>query len=369
MKKHCRVSGVVFEVTDEDLKFYEKMKVPTPTLCPDERARNLLAWRNERNLYQRTCSATGKPIISIFSSEKPFPVFEQNYWWGDAWDPLKYGREFDFSQPFFKQFKNVFNKVPQLALNNSNSENSEFTNQSQGNKDCYLVIASNQNRQCLNGMWFQHCVDCMDCLYLEYSELCYQVVNGNRLHSCAFSQNLENCSECLFCRDCIGCKNCFGSVNLRNKDYYFLNKPCTKTEYLKKLSALKKNTPSAIEELYTQFLDFSRTQPYKFYQGKNNQKFSGDYLQNTKNTQESFNCRHNENTKFCRDAWKARNCYDLVETLQTDFCYQLEGTYQSSDCTFGMKTNQSSDCAYTSHCYSCNNLFGCVGLKHAITVF
>ena len=37
MIKTCVVSGKEFEITDEDLKFYEKMGVPAPTLCPEER--------------------------------------------------------------------------------------------------------------------------------------------------------------------------------------------------------------------------------------------------------------------------------------------------------------------------------------------
>jgi|GEM_PF-4835496 len=47
MKKICAVSGVAFEITDGDMKFYETMGVPAPTLCPEERMRRRLAWRNE----------------------------------------------------------------------------------------------------------------------------------------------------------------------------------------------------------------------------------------------------------------------------------------------------------------------------------
>ena len=35
--KVCAVSGQQFSITDEDLRFYEKMGVPEPTLCPQER--------------------------------------------------------------------------------------------------------------------------------------------------------------------------------------------------------------------------------------------------------------------------------------------------------------------------------------------
>ena len=79
MKKVCRITGQEFEITDQDLAFYEKFGVPIPTLCPDERCRRRLAWRNERNLYKRKCNATGEEIISIYSQDKPFPVYSQDY--------------------------------------------------------------------------------------------------------------------------------------------------------------------------------------------------------------------------------------------------------------------------------------------------
>jgi len=84
MQQTCSVSGKKFEITDDDLKFYEKMDVPPPTLCPQERQRRRLAWRNPRTLYKRKCDATGENIISIYSPDKPFPVYAPASWWGDG---------------------------------------------------------------------------------------------------------------------------------------------------------------------------------------------------------------------------------------------------------------------------------------------
>ena len=75
--KTCRVSGKEFIVTDEDQQFYEKMGVPLPTLCPEERMRRRLAFRNERNLYHRKCDLSGKELISNFSPDKPNKVYDQ----------------------------------------------------------------------------------------------------------------------------------------------------------------------------------------------------------------------------------------------------------------------------------------------------
>lgn len=58
------------------------------------------------------------------------PVYDQAYWWSDAWDFRDYGQEFDFSRPFFDQFKELLAIVPQpnLTSNYLLDENSEYTN-------------------------------------------------------------------------------------------------------------------------------------------------------------------------------------------------------------------------------------------------
>ena len=74
--KKCRLSGQEFFVTDKDLEFYDKVSpifagtkysIPSPTLCPDERLRRRMMYRNEITLYKRTCDLTGKAIISLYS--------------------------------------------------------------------------------------------------------------------------------------------------------------------------------------------------------------------------------------------------------------------------------------------------------------
>ena len=91
MIKTCTVSGKEFEITEDDLKFYEKMGVPTPTLCPEERERRRLLFRNERTLYRRKCDSTGKMMISVYDENVSFPVFHITEWQKDHWNPLDYG--------------------------------------------------------------------------------------------------------------------------------------------------------------------------------------------------------------------------------------------------------------------------------------
>ena len=359
----CEISGRQFVVSKEELAIYERMGVPVPRRSPEERARIRLAWRNERTLYRRTCDATGKNIVSIFDTGAPFPVYNLEYWWTDAWDAVSYGRDFDFSRPFFEQFLELFHAVPQCAIRCPQSENCEYTNQCEKNKDCYLIFCSNGSRNCLYGMWYQSCNDCLDCTYLEKSELCYEILNGKNCYGCTESENLQGCSECHFSRELIGCSHCFGCVNLRNKEYCFFNKQLTKADYQAAVANARTNSRAARAALREEFAEFAKQYPRKYFSGKSNENFSGDYLENNKNVFDSYNCRNSENLWHCRDAWSGRNSIDLTETLDQDFCLEIEGCNQTSNSAFCAKISSTHDAWYSSHCFFVRDLFGCVGLR------
>ena len=97
--KTCKVSGQEFPIYKSDLEFYDKISptfngkkfpIPTPTLCPEEREKRRLIRKNERKLYKRTCDATGKQIISIYSPDKPYKVYDQQIRRSDQRDPMRY---------------------------------------------------------------------------------------------------------------------------------------------------------------------------------------------------------------------------------------------------------------------------------------
>src|SRR3989344_5288693 len=108
MEKTCTQCAAAFEVTDRELAFLKNIApsfgeisfgIPPPELCPVCREQLRMMHRNERSLYHRKCDKSGKQIISMYSPEEPYKVYDQEVWWSDALDPLEYGREFDFSRP------------------------------------------------------------------------------------------------------------------------------------------------------------------------------------------------------------------------------------------------------------------------------
>jgi len=147
--KKCLLTGKEFFVTDKDIEILHKIsptfdgkiyELPTPTLCPEERQRRRLSWRNERKMYKRRCDLSGKEIIAVYSPEKPYPVYDQAIWWGDSWDATQYGRAFDFERTFFDQYADLLAVAPKLSIYNVKCINSDYTNFTLTSKNCYLSV-------------------------------------------------------------------------------------------------------------------------------------------------------------------------------------------------------------------------------------
>lgn len=161
--KPCRSCGTSFVVTDRDMDFYDRISpvfagkkepIPPPTLCPDCRQRRRMAWRNERKLYRRKCDLTGRDIVSIHSPDKSSTVYHPDAWWGDGWDTLSYGREYDFSRSASEQLRELSAVVPKKALNQKGTnENSEYCNIIKSMKDCYLCFAATESEGVMYSNW------------------------------------------------------------------------------------------------------------------------------------------------------------------------------------------------------------------------
>ena len=108
--RECYNCKARFIIEPDDFSFYEKIKVPPPTWCPECQFIRRTAFRNQNTLHKRTSNTPGKEgekLISIYSEDRNVTVYSREYWWGDAWDPYNYGRDVDFSRPFFEQMKEL----------------------------------------------------------------------------------------------------------------------------------------------------------------------------------------------------------------------------------------------------------------------
>jgi hypothetical protein len=371
MKRKCRGTNQEFLIAEEDLDFYNQLKVPPPTLCPDERQRRRLAFRNERTLYRRTCSSTGAKLLSIYSPDKPFPVYENDYWWSDSWDAKEFGRDFDFNRPFFEQFNDLQQVVPHCALMvvKPSMENSDYCNQVGFIKDCYLIFDSRRSEKCMYSKTVERSYDCLDCLKAFDCEACYESV---AIQNCKFSTYLfdsYNCSECHYCSSLIGCSNCFGCTNLRNKQYYFYNERCQPEVWKRKVTEILADTPRS--RLLDQFDEFRGAQFVKWMRESNTDNCTGDYLIDSKDCEHCFDCEYMQNCKYCYDLKKdtAPN-YKIYDVCHfggnVEYCYECcsIGNTVSQIC-FCENVWSCSDIWYSRLCTQSENLFGCVGMKNA----
>ena len=95
-QKICQNCKNKFTIEPEDFDFYKKIDVPPPTFCPRCRLQRRLAWLKGFRLYKRVCDLCNKDTISMYPPDAQYVVYCHNCWWGDAWDPLEYGQEYDY---------------------------------------------------------------------------------------------------------------------------------------------------------------------------------------------------------------------------------------------------------------------------------
>ncbi|MEI6580563.1 MAG: hypothetical protein WCO07_00105 [bacterium] len=220
--QNCRGS---FTIEPEDFNFYEKIKVPPPTFCPECRLIRRLIMRNERALYKRECDSCGEEKILIYPKDSQYKVYCFECFHSDDFDGIEYGRDFNFSQTFFEQYEELFKDVPRLGIIRQGfNTNSEYANRVSDLKNCYLIFASNRNEDCLYGDSYWDTKNCMDCYNIHKCEKCYECIDCYNCNGLKYSRECNECIDSYFLLNCRNCQNCFGCTNLRNKNYCIFNK-------------------------------------------------------------------------------------------------------------------------------------------------
>lgn len=365
--KKCQISGEEFWVRDEDLEFYRKIspeiggkiyEIPSPKLCPKERERRRLTYRNERNLYKIESALSGTSMISVFSPDTKFTIYTKDEFWGDKWDPLKYGRDFNFSHGFFEQFYELQLSVPRPPLINNKAHNSDYCNFADGNKNCYLVTSANRNEDSYFGFLVVGCKDTVDVVWCTDSELLYECLDCRHCYNLSFSQQCENCADSAFLHDCRGLTNCAFCVNLTNKRYHLFNKLCSKEEYEKFMREVSAEPLKYAEK----FEEFRAQYPVRSNNFISCENVSGDNIFHSQNIYHGFDVYDSRDCAYLHDGLKGVDCHDICFFDGTELCYE-----STSLIGYGYRfTNfcrDSYNLFYCDNCHSCKNLFGCCGLR------
>ena len=373
INKICKQCGEKFNVSSDDLKFLEKISpeltgkkhlISTPQMCHECRQITRYSWRNERHLYKRKCDLTGQPIISIYSPDKPFKIYSNSAYKSDKWDPMDYGQDFDFSRPFFEQFRKLLEKVPRLANNNVFNENSDYNNHTWHSKDLYMCFNAGYGENCLYCNESFYIKDCVDCFDIKNCESSYSLFDCANCYDCSYLDHCKECSESHFSYDSYGCQNIILSTGLKNKQFFIRNKQYFKEEYFVELQKLNLSTRSGREKLSREFRELKKNAIHKTDHNLKSENCSGDYIIESKNCHDCYNIYKSEDClRVVNIDAEARDCRDLSYIAECELCYSgvsIAGYKNILSIFIPYGENN----YYCISCENCKNCFGCIGLNH-----
>lgn len=373
MDKTCKNCGTLFEITEEDLKFYEKVspvfnnkkyQLPPPKFCPDCRSQRRWTFRNQRFLYKRKCDFSENEIISLYSPDKPYKIYKEEYIWNDKWDPFKYGRDYDFNKSFFEQFHKLQLDVPRGAMQqDGTTENCEYTTYGGNNKDCYLAYGCAYCENVYHSSFVVMGKDSFDCFVCSQGELQYECLDTRSCYNCSFCRNCNECRDSILLEDCRNCSDCICCKNLRNKSFHIYNKPVSKKEFIEfkqKFQSFK-----FLKEQKEKFAEWRLTIPSIFAHITNSENCDGDNIENSKNCHDCFDIVITaENCTYCQfSGWNAQDMMDTTMCgLKSELVYEMQATVESYNCAFMFFCRNARDSYYCDNVNHCDHCFGCVNL-------
>ncbi len=366
--KNCQNCKKDFVIEMEDFNFYEKIKVPPPTWCPECRMKRRMVFRNERKLFRQKDMLSGESILAIYPTETSLVIKDKDWWSQDKWNPLDYGIDIDFSKPFLEQIFDLSKKVPKYQSASTNMINSDYSANASDLRNCYLMFNSNFTEDCAYGNGVDFSRNCYDNSHIQKSERCYESFWLTNCYETHFSSQCDNCISLWFSKNCKDCQNCFGCVNQRSKKYCIFNVQYSKEEYEEKLRDMNLHSWNSIIDNGKRAKDFWLKFPNKYIQGIQNKDVSGEYISHSKNVKNSYLIRESEDLKYVQYSQvpSSRDCMDC----SLIGCHS-ELFYEDCICGWGA-TNLRFCCEcwdggrefeYSMFCgRTASNLFGCVGI-------
>ena len=369
--KNCQNCKKDFMIEPEDFNFYEKIKVPPPTWCPECRMIRRFSFFNVWDLYWRNCDKCGTRTLSIYAPEQKVTVYCQPCWWADDWDGTEYGMEYDPSRPFLEQVGELINKTPCFSRESDylTIKNSEYSNGIGWSKDCYLVFFADYCENVyysslLNGLKYS-----ADCLRAQESELCYECIGINKCYNTYFSEECDNCVDVWFSRNCYGCTNCIGCANLRGASYCIFNVKYSKEEHEKELKKLNLSSWVNLKDFKEKAYKFWLIKPKREHNSNSlNKNVTGECVFDSKNSKEMYVCVGAEDCKYTQliSVPPVRDCYDYSSWgNNVNQIYESLAIGENSSSIY-FSVHCWADCLNLQYCrwnITGKNNFGCVNLK------
>ena len=371
-QRKCTDCSKLYTISPLDKLFYwkvgpivdgQKFAIPYPEFCRHCRRERRLLHRNHTNFYMTACDQSGRKMLSTHHPGKHFPVYFHETWWEKKRRALEFGREIDFSRPFFDQLAELQTDVPVESMRIVNSDNSEFCNGMVDCRDCYLCTGC---RRCWDCMFLDGCRNCKNTHLAWQSdnlELCYHIYRGSSLFSCLYCEFCFGGSDLSFCRLCFDCRHCFGCVNLRHRKYCIFNKQYSKEDYFRFIRRINLGSHLQVEKFKAKTKQFFNTVPAKGMLGWKNEDCIGDIIFESRNCDRCFSVSNCENSSFLGDVKATVNSLDL------DYCGKGSGLcYESVHCDtlfhtcFSYNCYRVSDSFYVTDSIELRHCFGSIGL-------
>ena len=361
----CLRCDTQFELTAEDKDFYERIDVPFPTLCPEDRLKRRMQFRNERKLHVRKCDLTGETIVGNVRPNRPYPVYHVDEWHKQEFE-LPYLEKYDFDRPFFDQLYELYARVPRMhKVTSGGEENCDYANHSGNSRNCYFLFNSQDDEDCMYVKFGDNCRDCVSCNNVIQCELCYECVNGKNCYNVKFSDDTENCSDSMFLRNCRSVKNSMFCYGLERKEYCFFNEQLTKEAYEEKLKEYRVDSHKSLEYLKKAWEEWSSKWPRIRHIILNSENCTGDSIYNSQNAHDCYNVIQIQDSRYILNCRDVKDSYDVYaygmetelnyECITMAYCYNVMFSVYCIHCSF---------LRYSDSCWSCENCFGCIGLKN-----
>ncbi|MBI2463571.1 hypothetical protein HYV57_01295 [Candidatus Peregrinibacteria bacterium] len=374
MNHTCIQCGFSYSVTEEDLAFLKKLSpvindvrydIPPPRCCPDCRFQRRLAIRNESKLYNKRCDLTGEEFVSLYSQDSPHKAYKQDVWWSDSWNPFEYGRDIDFSRPFFEQLHELKLAVPRRGMQQGATlENCEYTTYTDYCKNCYLTFACGYCENVYNSSWLVMCNSCIDCYSCVSSELLYECADCVNCYNCFFLQDCYGCQDSYFLENCRNCHHSICCKNLRSKGYHIFNQPVSKEKY----EALQKELHErGIKAMQKKFIEWSNTLPTLYAHLISSENCTGNMIEHANNCYNCFDIILGaQDLRHCQVCgWKGKDMMDCFGTgKESELMYEITGALRSQRALFSSSVQMSSDCFYCDCIKHIQYCFGCIGINH-----
>ncbi|HLD17940.1 MAG TPA: hypothetical protein VJB99_02580 [Patescibacteria group bacterium] len=361
-ERTCSMTGETWTFDQEHLDWCRRLQVPPSSISPKTRVKILLGFATGIALWKKTHAWTGEPILSCVHPDSPYQIITDKEW--HAFDPSEPSGELDPNQSILPQIERLAYSIPVPALcdtgTNANTVGVDLVNA----VDCYMGFGGLDMKRL---MYFSVGTGCEDSVDLTNNYSLRESFSSNhceRLFRCQFTFESRDCLNTAFLFDCRNCEFCFGAVNQRNKKYLWFHEQLSKEEWERRRARADLRSFAVFREWVGRFRDFIEKEavwPENFNVGSEDS--TGDYLSDCLRCHKGF--------------WQkgSRDCFWSPFNEQCEGCSFVVWAGHDSDsyssnvfacqgmrcCSLGL---YSRNLEYCFLCVSCEDCFGCVGLKH-----